>query len=324
MIAVDRILCPVDFSDVSRRALEHAAALGRRQGARVVAVHVAPAVATAPVAPAPVPGAAVAPSPEERRTRARELEELASSIRASGGEVEARSREGDVVRSVLDEAESLGADLIVMGTHGKGGFERLVLGSVAEKVVRKAPCPVLTVSPPAADETPAPPRYDRVLCAVDFSEASPRALEYALLLAEEPRSEVALVHVVEEPVYAFLPPERDLGNERYWKELLQRAEEHLEEFLPENADQLCAPSLHVRKGRVPQEILSLARERDVQAIVMGVHGRGVLERLFLGSVTNHVLREANCPVLTVRDVARPAREESRRSDATKTAKAVAD
>jgi nucleotide-binding universal stress UspA family protein len=323
MIAIDRILCPVDFSDVSRRALEHAAALGRRQQARVVAVNVAPAVATVPTAPAPVPGAVFPPTAEERRTRAAELEELVSSVRAPGEEVEARSVEGDVVSGVLGEARDLGADLIVMGTHGKGGFERLVLGSATEKIVRKAPCPVLTVSPPAADEAPVPPRYERVLCAVDFSDASPRALEYALLLAEDAESDVALVHVVEEPVYAFLPPERDLGNEGYWNELLQRAEERLRGLVPENASDLCSPSVHVRKGRVHQEILSVARERDSQVIVMGVHGRGVLERLFLGSVTNHVLREASCPVFTVREVARPAREEPSRRDAATTEKTVA-
>jgi nucleotide-binding universal stress UspA family protein len=324
MIAIDRILCPVDFSDVSRRALEHAAALGRRQGARVVAVHVAPAVTTTPIAAAPVPGAAFPPTAEERRTRARDLEELVSSVRAPGGEVEARSAEGDVVSALLEEARGLAPDLIVMGTHGKGGFERLVLGSVTEKVVRKAPCPVLTVSPPATDETPAPPRYERIVCAVDFSDASPRALEYALLLAENAGSEVALVHVVEEPVYAFMPPERDLGNERYWKELLQRAEDHLREFVPENAGELCSPSVHVRRGRVHEEILSLARERDAQVIVMGVHGRSILERLFLGSVTNHVLREATCPVLTVRDVAHPAREETSQRGGATTEKTVAD
>ena len=120
---------------------------------------------------------------------------------------------GQPAPQILDLATSLPADMIVMGTHGASGFEHLVLGSVTEKVLRKARCPVLTV-PPRAHATSALP-FKQLLCAMDFSESSLAALELALSFAEESGSALTLLHVIEwpweeppPPVLQELPPEQ--------------------------------------------------------------------------------------------------------------------
>jgi nucleotide-binding universal stress UspA family protein len=306
MIDLRRILCPVDFSEISRRALDHAAALGRRHEATVLALHVVPLATPLPMAPAPVyPAATMPPDPRARRSMLEELEHAVAPVRRLGVNVETLVREGDAVHAILHETEQLPIDLVVMGSHGAGGFEHLVMGSVAEKVLRKAPCPVLTVGPPTGgDDAARGVRYDRILCPIDFSEPSIRALEYALSLAEGPSCRVTLFHVHEQILYSFLPYERALEDAHYVRAVLDEIQEHLERMLPDNASDLCTPRVVARRGRPHEEILRLAREEESDVIVLGVHGRPFLERLLLGSVTSHVVRGAPCPVLTVRATTR--------------------
>lgn len=318
MIAIDRIVCPVDFSEVSRAAFDHAVALARQCDARITAVHVTPG-ATVP-APEGGPPAALAPDgtvpapapppPSPRPSEA--MEWMIEPARRSGVAVESVIAEGNTVRRILEQTDAGTADLVVMGTHGTSGFERLVMGSVAERIVRKAACPVFTVSPEVLD-TPPPPAsgFDRILCAVDFSEASIRGLEYALTLANDPSSELILLHVLEPPAWSFL-----LGRESepsYDRGLLQKARGRLEHLLPANVRDRCTPRIEIRVGKAHEQILAFAHQQDAQVIVTGVHGRprGVVGRLFLGSVANHVVREAACPVLSVRDeTSAPARTAS--------------
>src|SRR5262245_58717603 len=142
MIRIRRILCPTDFSEYARRALHQAVPVAQWYEASLTALHVLPAAL-------PVDG--VFPFPlapivhEGVRARVdRELEEFVAPARAAGIPAETAVREGTPVAEILNLARRLPADLLVMGTHGQGGLERLVLGSVTESVLRRAPCPVLT------------------------------------------------------------------------------------------------------------------------------------------------------------------------------------
>ena len=115
----------------------------------------------------------------------------------------------DVYREILAQADRLQSNLVVMGTHGRSGFERLFLGSTAEKVLRKARCPVMTVPPKAPDAMAsglAP--FKRIVCGIDFSKSSHVALDYAMSLAQENGAALAVVHVIEiHPMYVdFAPP----------------------------------------------------------------------------------------------------------------------
>src|SRR5688500_17795398 len=177
MIEIRRILCPVDFSDYSRRALDHAIAIARWYGSTVTALHV--------VSPAPAAGYGPGPGtfPPMVLTavhRAHLLAETRAFVEAEGAPgvgTEAVVREGQTAAEIVDQATGMNADLLVIGTHGRSGFERLLLGSVAEKVLRKARCPVLTVPGRLPDAVPAGPGlFKRILCAVDFSESSMNAL----------------------------------------------------------------------------------------------------------------------------------------------------
>ena len=317
MIAIEQILCPIDFSPISDRALQHAAALARRHSSKLLVLHVVP------FAPLPSPPASATPAgafpalelplseegaAEHLHSMLEEIERRAEPLRTSGLTVETLVREGSVVRTVLREAERLPIDLIVMGSHGVSGFERLVMGAVAEKVLRKAPCPVLSVGPPAMEAGAAvdrPVRFARVLCPIDFSEPSIRALEYALSIVDDPSSELVLLYAREKVIYPFLPLKRTFGD----GEIDEAMRHQLGKLLPANVRDFCTPRVLVRHGRPHEEIRDQARDMGADLIVLGVHGRGLLERFMFGSVTNQVVRSASCPVLTVRATTRAARSE---------------
>jgi nucleotide-binding universal stress UspA family protein len=147
MLAVQTILHPTDFSERSQYALWLACALARDYGARLIVLHVASV-------PAVVYGEGVVPTnPEELRAAAQEqLDRL--RVPQANLRAERRLEQGDAVEEVLRTAREAGADLIVMGTHGRTGLGRLLMGSVAEQIVRKATCPVLTVKAPFPDTAP--------------------------------------------------------------------------------------------------------------------------------------------------------------------------
>src|ERR1700730_552022 len=180
MISIKRILCPVDFSESSRHAIDHAIVIARWYKSSIVALHVYDPMF------APLPGLPLrddrVPEAELRRVHD-ETAACFEGARAVGVGVEVLIDVGQAAHDILSRSIDPGADLIVMGTHGAGGFEHLVLGSVTEKVLTKARCQVLTV-PARAQSTSTLP-LKRLLCAVDFSDSSLRALELACSLARE-------------------------------------------------------------------------------------------------------------------------------------------
>jgi nucleotide-binding universal stress UspA family protein len=299
MIQIRRILWPTDFSDFSRRALEHAVALGRWYEADLTLLHVAsfvPSTATFP------PG--VSPLTSEPIGHDRILEELnrfADPVAAAGLRSDVVLRDGNAAGEILDLAKTLPADLVVMGTHGRGGFERLVLGSVAEKVLRKACCPVLTV-PPTAEEahTGAPALFESILCPVDFSPTSMKALDYALSIAQEAKASLTLLHVVEWSPDDEVREHRHFNVPEYRLYLEEEARDMLRYAVPKEARLWCEPREIVAIGKPREEIQRVARETGAHLIVMGVQGRGAVDLMLFGSTTHHVIREAHCPVLTIR------------------------
>ena len=132
-----------------------------------------------------------------------------------GAAIECVAVEGNVAPEIVRLARELPADLIVMGTHGRTGFDRLMLGSVTERILRKAPCPVLTVPRRAPDAVPVGPvLFKRILCAIDYSPSAMKALTYATSLAEQAGAHLTAVHVLEhlpvlEPVVVGVPGERE-------------------------------------------------------------------------------------------------------------------
>ncbi len=196
--------------------------------------------------------------------------------------------------AVLRYAADVRAALLVLGTHGRGGLRRLLLGSVAEACVAAAPSPVLTISPRAGDRGPGPDAP--VLVAVDFSEQSRTALAAAHQLAALYDAPVELVLAVRDA--GPYPPfaEDVLAAYNVAPDDLDAARERLRAF----AEGVAGPppaAIHVAPSRV---VPDLAAERRAGAVVLGTHGRTGLSHALLGSVAEAALRQAPCPVLTLR------------------------
>jgi nucleotide-binding universal stress UspA family protein len=296
MAAINRILCPVDLSAISRHALDHALAIAKWYDARVTVFH----VFSAPPMTSPG-GVEVLPElrPIDSREIAEEVRRFSGLTGTSGNRSEVVVVEGSPVKEILRQAKQQPADLLIMGTHGRGGFETLFLGSVTEKVLRSTHVPVLTVPPPV--ERVESVIYKTILCPIEFSDPSIRALEYALTLAEETDARLILLHVIEHvldsprfgEVTHFSVPE-------YQRLLAEDARARLRSAVPEDARVWCTPENRVLSGKAYRVILDVAEQEKAEIIVMGVHGKGVLNRRLFGSTTHHVIREARCPVLTLR------------------------
>ena len=302
MIEIKNIVCPVDLSAVSRRALDHALAIASWYGARVTVVNVVPPVAT--LVPPGEAGlaASLALAPNDLQLLQNYLETFVRTAVAGGNDgrrIDARMAEGDVVGEIVRLAKEVAPDLLVMGTHGRSGFERLLLGSVTEKMLRKIPCPVLTVPPHAGGPPAHVDPFRRILCAVDFSPSSLRALVFAESLAAEADAELAVMHVIEpasvfEPVVAT-PPSIVRGAAARGAAL-----QRVRHVVTLDARTYSRVSEVVAEGKAYVEILREAATRRSELIVIGAHaGHGGVPAF--GSTANHVVRAAACPVLTVRD-----------------------
>lgn len=292
MLKIERILCPTDFSDFSERAYDYGLSLARHYDAELILLHVVrPVIIGYPEYAIPD---SVSEFYGELHEHAEEQLREFAKVHAEGG-VPARVavEEGVVTESILDFAQENAVDMIVMGTHGRRGFQRLTLGSVTERVLRKAGCPVLAVRRPTHDfvvpgSKGEPVHLRKILFCSDFSECSERALQYAVSLATEYKSELTLLHVIE-----HLPPaeERDAENDR----LVHR----LDESIPAEVRICCKIRPIVRAGKPYEEIVKLAEQDQTDLIVVGVRGRNVLDLALFGSTTHRVLQLGPCPVLAI-------------------------
>lgn len=298
---VRRILCPIDFSEPATHALDQAARMARWYGARLTVLHVRPTVV-----PHPDISAEGQMAPwllAELETLRQRVTAACADAAAAGVEVEAMTSAGEPVHEILAHADTLAIDLVVLGTHGLSGFRHLVLGSVAEKVLRRSPCPVLTV-PPRAGTVLSP--FTRLICAVDFSDCSQQAVAFAATLARQAGATLSLLHVIEWPWHESTTPElsgvpaaQALALADYRRYLETGAKKRLADVAG-----AALPGGHVATtvafGKPYVELLDAARREGADLIVLGVRGRGAMDLGFFGSTANHVVRSATCPVVTVR------------------------
>ena len=290
-----RILCPIDLSDFSQPALAYAVALGHAYSADVTVLHVFTAWLP-PVGVTTLPNW-MTEVPETRESLTNELHALLAPFGASGTPLHLRTAEGDAASEIVRSAGDLDVDLIVVGTHGRSGFDRFTLGSVAEKVIRKAPCPVLTL-PPGVGRTLEQVTFGNILCPMDFSGCSERALDFAVALAARINGSVTAVHVVE-----ALDQGEELHGPEYIVELRRRqcqaAQTALHDMVAAHAGTERVTEV-IAIGRPHREILRVAGDRASDLIVIGVRGRGPIDITLFGSTTNQVVRRATCPVVTIR------------------------
>ena len=298
MVEFKKILCPVDLSDLSVRTLAYAGAVANWYDGHLTVLHVVPSFTPMEVTTGLEPISLVYPTSSDAV-----LEHLRRTVVAAGFDaatVALTAAEGEVAATVVDQAVEMRADLLVMGTHGRSGFDRFFLGSVAEKVLRKAPCPVLTVPPHAPATPPLDVALRTVLCPVDFSPAALEAFGFALDVARRADASVVLVHVIE-----FLAEEEPLENAHFnvpefRTYLLEDGRQRLDSLasgespLPRGVRTVVVP------GRAHHEILRIAANERADLIVMGAQGRSGAALALFGSTTQQVVRGAGCPVLTIR------------------------
>jgi nucleotide-binding universal stress UspA family protein len=289
---VKKILYLTDFSQASEAALPFATACGRRYGANVCALHVlipAPYVYT-------TPGLTAAAIEAEEENAHAEIQQVNSQL--AGLQHDTIVARGIQVWPTVQQAiQDDDVDLIVLGTHGRTGAQKLLLGSVAEEIFRQSPVPVLTIGPGVRSNVHNGARFHRVLFATDFTPESLAAAPYAVSLAQENQSHLLLLTVMRKP--------QDLNDSdnRIFELSVAEAIHRLYEILPENAELEFPPQVAVEYGEPADRIVEIAKQRGADLIVLGV--RDAAGRLgaatHLGRATAHkVVAHAACPVLTVR------------------------
>ena len=297
MIEFTQILCPVDFSECSMRSFAHAVALSKWYGARLTVLHVVPTFE-----PTYIRGHLGEPVHMPQVPREKMLEELNRSLDLATVSPDARvvAKPGDPPTMIVDQALSDGVDLIVMGTHGRRGFKRLLLGSVTETVLREAPCPVLTVPRQAGAAASREVTFKHILCPIDFSPSSLQALGFALDLARQADGRVTLLRVIEWLAEEEPKASAHFNVPEYRRYMIADAEERLRLLVAEESRTWAEIDNVTVFGRAHHEILRAAEAKPADLVVMGAQGRGGVALALFGSTTQQVVRGATCPVLTVR------------------------
>jgi nucleotide-binding universal stress UspA family protein len=199
--------------------------------------------------------------------------------------------DGEILLSVLNAIEEKQIDLIVLGTHGRTGPSKLVLGSVAEEIFRNAPCAVLTVGPHAPAAPARDGEFTEILYATDFSAEALAAAPYALSLAQEFQANLTLLHVIEGLKVSDLSTRAEVES---------AFKDRLRQIMPPGSELWCEPHFMVLQGNAPEDILSVAKNRNTDLIILGVRRPGGFVTHLPIATAHKVVSNANCPVLTVR------------------------
>jgi nucleotide-binding universal stress UspA family protein len=292
-MAFKKLLCPIDFSPGSQHAMRVAVRMANESGAELVLVHVWH------LPPVVVPGEFEYVFPADTVQRMTEdvqrgLETAVSEATKLGASrVSSRLLTGVPWDQIVETLRADSAfDLAIMGTHGRTGLSRVLLGSVTEKVIRHAPCPVLATRPPV--DAP----FDHILCPVDFSESSHYAVELAAQLVKPGGTGITLLHVIEIPVaYSGEPTTAD-----FLQDLDKRSARVLEQWAAQLRTKVSVPvTTRSRIGSPGAGTLVVLDDvPSFDLVVMGSHGRTGVRRVLLGSVAEKVVRHAPCPVLVAR------------------------
>ena len=297
MPAIKHILFPTDFSASSERAEAAAVGLATAFDARLTLLHVwsVPNSGYAEALTWPIDEMEAAARKELAKTHAR-IAKLHTST-------EAVLRAGRAWQCILEQAKAGGVDLIVMGTHGRHGLPRLVLGSVAEKVVRLSPVPVLTLRAPdgehaAADRPPAVVPPQNILVATDFSPAAETALDQALELAEEVGAQVHVMHAYQLPIIGF-PDGVVIPDAAIASRIIGWAEKELAECVARRKASSVKITSILEQADPREAVLTVARRISADLVVLGTHGRRGIARALMGSTAEGILRASPVPVLTI-------------------------
>ena len=286
-VSLTKILVTTDFSEVSDRALDYAIALARRYDARIYLAHI--------ITPDPFqfaePQLAQATYEKVRQAAEEGITDILISGKLRGVGHEVLLDEGNVwptLEKLIVEHE---IDLVVAGTHGRGKVQKLLIGSVAEEIFRRADTAVLTVGPAVKGDAQKEIELSHILFATDFGPGAEKAAAYAFSLAQEHNAALTLLHVIESAA-------------AYTEESVARQREinivRMKKLMPGGIENWCKPEFRVTFGSAVEEILIAARESKADLIVMGAKPRKNLAGHIPLTIAYNVVTKATSPVLTVR------------------------
>jgi len=284
MVRIQTIVCPVDFFPASEAALLYATSLAREYDAGLHIVHVIPPV-TSLFTSSKETGETVKAEHEEARSR---LATMVKAAEKSGVSTGSEVRFGEIDHEIVNAIEEQQADLVVAGTHGRRGFQRWLMGSVCERLLRRVSIPILTV--PNAKTQKEIEHIKHVLFATDLSDNSEIGA-WAVSIAENYDSDITVLHVTDFVMGGV--------SHLYKDSLLQGLDLEMRKLVPSDASQKCNIATRVEFGIPFRVILAIAEQEKFDLIVLGTHGKGALERTLLGSTAEKVLRGAPSPVLAI-------------------------
>ena len=284
-ITLKNILFATDFSAAAEAALPIAIQIARRYGAKVYGVHVNrfdDYTAAAPNAWAAMAEAAEKETKEDAGRLNEQLQGIEHEVVISEGTT------WEVMSNLIEQKE---IDLAVLGTRGRTGLGRVILGSVAEQILRQSPCPVLTVGPHVNLWSDEYAKMREILYATDLAAEFPIAAPHAVSLAQENQAHLVLLHVIEDP---------KVGDLVKSPEVVDFKERQLQQLVTEQAGLWCDPTYIVEQGPAAEKILDVAKRRHTDLIVLGARpAKGLATHLNIGTV-HKVVSQAECPVLTIR------------------------
>jgi nucleotide-binding universal stress UspA family protein len=287
-ISLKHILYATDFSPAAEAALPYVKGLSKQYEAKVHAVHVRLPATYPIVGPEMMPQVMEA-AEEQAKLEAQELHEVLGDVPH-----DVTVTEGDLWPTISEKVEQQNIDLIVIGTRGRTGLGRVLLGSVAEEIFRRAPCPVLTVGPHVSKDTQRRLEMKEILFATDFSPESLSALPYAVSLAQEHQARLTILNVFSK---------MEIGELVYPENYVESTQRRLRELVPSEAKSWCEPNFRVERGHAGIKIMEVATALGADLIVLGVRGAaghiGATTHLFRPTA-HYVVTQAECPVLTVR------------------------
>lgn len=301
-IALKNVLFATDFSATAEGALPYAMAICRRFGSTLHAVHVL-SEASSLFMTGGVDYISVSTIYEDAHTEAKErLDEMA--LRLEGIPHRNHVRHGQVWKNLAAVIEEYGIDLIVVGTHGRTGLGKLVLGSVAENILRHASCPVLTIGPKVGGRAKLPSFSGRerdlapfeldlrhIVFATNLSSRSAPTAKAAVSLAEEFRARLTLLHVIEDYTQLGRRPGP-----------IEDGVRRLRELIPADAALKYTPETVLEFGLPSERILTVAGEKESDLIILGARAASEVGTTHLPwTTTHHVIANAACPVLTIRE-----------------------
>lgn len=279
-VTFEHILIPTDFSEISQRGLEYAKTIAKQADSELLLVHVNP-----PISLITPPEAAWIDESEVQTRQEEQMEQSGAALRSEGFRARAISLTGPLYDELLSAIKQYKVDLIVMGTHGKKGLERLLIGSDAEAMLRHARCPVLSVGPAVPDLQGKLWRIREVICATTLQPRAAEVAVFAHKLAAQYEAELVLLHV----------KNPDSEEDADWVSF----EEAFHQYVPEDLGKCSWLRTRLASTAPGVSIVDLAKQRGSDLIVMGARPGSPMATHLAPGTAAKVLMEAPCPVMTL-------------------------